>query len=111
MACTIQRSFSQIPAGTVGTTAATAYRIPYRASAGGLLFINSLVTGTTITWHVCFDDGASTPVPLCDASGNALTTPVVTGKAYAIPDAAYGAVQVCAVINAGTCTAQAVVKA
>ena len=110
MACQILRSFSQIPAGAVGTTAATAYRIPYRASAGGLLFINSLVTGTTITWHVCSDDGV-TPGPLCDASGNAVTTPVVAGKAYDIPAAAYGAVQVCAVINAGTCTAQAVVKA
>jgi len=110
MSCQILRSFSQIAPGSVGTTPATAYRIPYRASAGGLLFINTLVTGTTISWHVAYNDG-DLPVPLCDASGNALTTTVLAGRAYEIPGAAYGAVQVCAVINAGTCTAQAVVKA
>lgn len=87
----------------------TPARIPYRGVAGGLLFLDTLVTGTTITWYVAYTEG-DTLVPAADTSGNALTTTVSAGKAYEIPGSLYGAAQISPVLNSGSGTARATLK-
>jgi hypothetical protein len=83
-------------------SASTSPKIPFGASAGGVIIVDSVSSATTITWHVAFDAEA-TPRQI-NADGAAVTTTIAAGQAYAMPDALFAAPFVVAVVNAGTAT-------
>lgn len=111
MSARIQREFSVQTSVSLTASAATSGKIPYRTMAGGLLFVTQLSgASATVAWYVAVDDQA-TPVALADAAGNAVTTPVVAGKAYEFPGSTYGAHVVVPVLSTGTGTGTITLKA
>lgn len=102
MSARIQRENSVGVGLALTASASTSAKIPYRTMAGGILFVTSLSgASATVSWYVAPDD-QTTPVALADASGNAVTTPVVAGKGYEFPGSAYGAAIVVPVLSTGT---------
>lgn len=64
--------------------------------------VDALAGGaTTITWWVA-DNPGTTPMQLYGTDGNAITTAIVSGRAYVLPDGLFGAHQIVPVLNAGT---------
>lgn len=79
-------------------------RIPYGGAAGGVVFVTAKDAGaTTLTWHAAFEPGG-TLYPAADAAGNALTVTILAGRAYEIPGALYGAMEIVPVTNSATAT-------
>lgn len=111
MSARIQRE-NNVQAGLALTaSASTSAKIAYRTMAGGILFVTELSgASATVSWYVASDD-QTTPVALCDAAGNAVTTPVVAGKGYEFPGSAYGAAVVVPVLSTGTGKATVNLKA
>jgi hypothetical protein len=89
--------------GPVSLTAseATSEAIPFGASAGGLVFVDALATGTKIVWHAASTVGDFYPIV---EFGNAVETNVEQGKAYPVPDACFSARFIKLVLDAGTAT-------
>lgn len=87
----------------------TSPKIPFGAAAGGVFVVNS-TTGsgvTTVSWYVAFTaDG--TPAQLNDGSSD-ITTSITVGKAYPLPDAAFGCQYLVGVVN-GTSTPTATIR-
>lgn len=110
MSARIQRENASFGPISLTASATTSAKIPYRTMAGGLIFVTSVAGATSINWYVASGDEA-TPVALADASGNAVSTPIVSGKSYEFPGSLYGAQVVVPVLNAGTATATVNVKA
>lgn len=95
---------------TANILAGTALRIPYGNAAGGIVFVTAKdATATTLTWYVS-DVSGGTLYPASDSSGNALTLTIAAGKAYEIPGALYGAVEIIPVTNAATATLSVTLK-
>jgi len=109
MANKIERLNSVSGPFTLTASASTSPKLPFGASAGGVIIVDSLAGGaTTLAWHVAFDSAADAR-PLYDGA-TAITTAVTAGRAYAIPDAAFAAPYVVAVTNAGTASVRISVK-
>ena len=93
-----------IPATTANVAGVSPARISYGGAAGGVVFVTAKDAGaTTLTWYAAFEPGG-TLYPATDASGNALTVTIVAGKAYEIPGALYGAIEIAPVTNSATAT-------
>jgi len=101
---------SSVTTTTVATaSASTTPVLPYRASAGGMLFVSALDSGTTtLTWYAASAPDVA-PVPVIDG-GNSVTTAIVAGRAYSIPDSLFAAPFIAAVTNSGTATFVLAVK-
>ena len=110
MSARIQRENQTFGPVSLTAAAATSARIPYGTMAGGLIFVTAVSGAASINWYVASDNN-TTPVALADAAGNAVSTPIVSGKSYEFPGALYGAQVVCPVLNAGTATAVINLKA
>jgi hypothetical protein len=80
---------------------ATSEAIPFGASAGGLVFVSALATGTKIVWHAASTAGDFYPIV---ESGNAVETYIQQGKAYPVPDACFSARFIKLVLDDGTAT-------
>lgn len=110
MSARIQRENQTFGPVSLTAAAATSARIAYGTMAGGLIFVTAVSGAASISWHVAADNN-TTPVPLADAAGNAVSTPIVAGRSYEFPGALYGAQVVVPVLNAGTATAVINLKA
>ena len=90
-------------------SASTSPKLPFGASAGGVIVVDAVASGaTSLTWHVAL--GAElTPVPV-NADGAGVTTAIVAGQAYTLPDALFAAPFIVAVTNLGTATFRIAVK-
>lgn len=105
----IERHSSVVAAVTATASAATSPKVPFAASAGGIIIVDSLAGGANaITWHVAFGPEL-TPVPLL-VDGQSVQTSVLADRAYQIPDALFAAPFIVAVTNAGTATFRISVK-
>jgi len=105
----IERLSAVIDTVTATASASTSPKIPFGASAGGILIVDSVASGaTSITWHVAFGPEL-TPRPL-NADGAAVTTTIAANNAYTIPDALFAAPFIVAVTNAGTASFRISVK-
>lgn len=105
----IERHSSVIDTVTATNVAATSPKIPFGASAGGILIVDAVASGaTSITWHVAFGPEL-TPRPL-NADGAAVTTTIAANNAYTLPDALFAAPFIVAVTNAGTASFRISVK-
>lgn len=93
---------------TVSATAADNKKIPYGASGGGLFVVDSVSTAASLNWFVATGPEA-TPVPVV-VDGIDLATSIAAGKAYALPEALFGAPFIVAASNAGTATIRVCVK-
>lgn len=95
---------------TANVLAGTAARIPYGNAAGGMIFVTAKdATATTITWYVA-DVSGGPLFPASDSNGNALTLTIASGKAYEIPGALYGAIEIIPVTNLATATLDVTLK-
>lgn len=94
---------------TATASAATSPKVPFGASAGGMIVVDSVSGGaSSLAWHAAFGPEV-TPVPVNDGTAD-VTTTIVAGKAYPIPDALFAAPFIVAVANAGTATFRICVK-
>jgi hypothetical protein len=90
-------------------SASTTGRVNMQRYAGGGIFVSSLVTGVTITWHVA-ESATATPVALNDRTNTAVTQSLTDARAYPVPDECYGFPFAVPVLNAGTATIRYCVK-
>lgn len=104
----IERLSSTTASLAITADPATSARIPYGAVAGGTVFIESLSTGTKITWYVAAGRDSSA-VPLYDYN-NISETFVSANRAYPVPDGCFAVPFVIPVLDAGTATASFSVK-
>jgi hypothetical protein len=105
----IERASSVTSTVVATASAATSPKIPFGAAAGGMLIVDSVSGGaSSLSWHASFGPEL-TAVPVNDGTAD-VTTSIVAGKAYAIPDALFAAPFVVAVANAGTATFRICVK-
>ena len=95
----IERLSSVTQAMTLTDDAATTPAIPFGASAGATLFVESVSGAAAITWHVLHAPGATAAV--MDSDGP-VTTSIEAGKAYAFPDSLFATPFVKAVLDSGT---------
>jgi len=109
MAHRITREFLTTTSIVATNSASSSPRVQFAAMAGGVAFVTAVSSATKIVWHAAID-AASTPVPLLDSAGAAVETPVTAGKAYALPDATFGASILCPVTDAGTATITVALK-
>lgn len=89
-------------------SASTSPKIPFGNVAGAVIIVDAVSSATTITWHVAFGQEL-TPVPV-NADGAGVTTAIVAGQAYVVPDALFASPFIVAVVNAGTATFRMAVK-
>jgi hypothetical protein len=90
-------------------SSATSPKIPYANASGGVFIVNSLTGGaSSVSWFVAVGS-ESTPVPMNDGSAD-VSTSIVSGKAYPIPDSLFGCQYIVGAVNAGTATIQIIVK-
>ena len=75
---------------TLATTLGNTPVIGTEGAAGGVIFIPSGSTITTLTYHAAPDSGG-TFLPLHDSEGMAITQAVAAGNAYDLPSPCYGA--------------------
>lgn len=109
MAGKIERFNSVTGAFTMTNSASTTPKIPFGPAAGALLVVDSLTGGAaTINWYAVLAS-SDTPVPLYDSNG-AVTTAIAASRAYALPDALFGAPFVVGVADTGTITVRLSVK-
>lgn len=96
--------------GTITATASasTSPKIPFGAAANGVIFVESVSSANSITWHAATGQEA-TAVPL-NSGGAGVTTAIAASNAYALPEALFGAPFLVAVVNAGTATFRIAVK-
>lgn len=105
----IERLSSVTSTITVTASASTSPKIPFGAAAGGVFIVDAVGGGANaLSWHVAFGP-EGTPVPVNDGTADVSTT-IVSGKAYPIPDACFAAPFLVAVANAGTATIRLCVK-
>lgn len=105
----IERYSSVSDIVTATASAATSPKIPFGASAGGAIVVDSVAGGAnTITWHIATGPEA-TPVPFNTGTAD-VTSTIAAGKAYALPDTLFAAPFLVAVTNAGTATFRITVK-
>ena len=84
-------------------------KIPFGAAAGGVIIVDAVDGGaTSLSWYVSFGPEL-TPFPVNDGTSD-VTTNIIDGKAYPIPDALFAAPFIVAVTNAGTATFRLCVK-
>jgi hypothetical protein len=95
----IERLSSVTQPLTLTADVATTPAIPYGASAGATIFVESVSGATSITWHVLHAPGSTAAV--MDSDG-AVTTGIQAGRAYAFPDSLFATPFVKAVLNSGT---------
>lgn len=84
---------------TVDTTSGASEEILCGSYAGGIVFVPSGSSITTITWYVAEKPGG-TYLVLLDDSGGSIVQTVAAGYAYALPAALFGARAAKAVGNA-----------
>lgn len=105
----IERLSSVTSTITVTASGSTSPKIPFGAAAGGVFIVDTVGGGAnSLSWQVAFGPEA-TPVPVNDGTADVSTT-IVAGKAYPIPDACFAAPFLVAVTNAGTATIRLCVK-
>ena len=93
-----------MPSMVANVVGGTPARIPYGGAAGGVVFVTAKDAGaTTLTWYAAYEPGGAIH-PATDASGNALTVTITAGRAYEIPGALYGAMEIIPVTNSATAT-------
>lgn len=112
MPYTIDRSSLAAGPFSITASAATSAKLSAAGFAGAFVFVDSLSGGSAnIVWHVAktLDDAA--PVPAYGADAAAITTPgIQQGRAYAMPDALFGAQFIVPVLSAGTGTVSICLK-
>lgn len=89
-------TISEISANTA-TTTSESFR--YGTYAGGMLFIPSGSSITTITWYAAETD-TGTWLAVKDEDGTAVTQTVAASEAHQLPTALYGARYLMPVVNA-----------
>lgn len=106
MSYTIDRSSLAAGPFNITNSAADSAKLSVAGFAGAFVFVDSLSAGSaTISWFVAKSLADSTPMPGYTADGTTITTPAVEqGRAYAMPDALFGAQFVVPVLSAGTGT-------
>lgn len=105
----IERLNSVTGAYTVTASAATSPKVPFGAAGGGAFIVDAVTGGAnSLSWYMAFGPEA-TPAQASDGT-NDITTSIVAGKAYSLPDALFGAPYLVAVTNAGTATIRLSVK-
>jgi hypothetical protein len=82
---TNQRYTAAIGSVTVGTTVAASAAIDFSNSDRGMIFVPAGATFVTLTWHASTSMNG-TYLPARSESNVAVTTTVVAGQAYPIPD-------------------------
>lgn len=92
----------------VTATAANNAKIPYGAAGGGLFVVDALDSAASLSWLVATGPEHA-PVPVV-VDGADLVTAVAAGKAYALPEALFGAPFIVAASDAGTATIRVCVK-
>ena len=95
----LDRFTTTIPSVTVATAVANSEEIMSGSYAGGMIFVPSGSTITTITWYAA-EKAGGTYLAAYDADGVALTQTVAASKAYEIPAALFGCRAIKAVGNA-----------
>ena len=83
----------------ITTDVVTTAVLDTQQTAGGMLYVNSGVGLTTLTWHVC-DTVGGTFLPAKDGIGGAVTTTIAPSQACLIPAALFAAAFIKAVGNA-----------
>lgn len=111
MPYTIDRNSLSAGPFTAKNSAATSARISLAGYAGGMVFVEAITGASdTISWYVAKSlDGADT-WSVRGSDGSQLTTAVVNGRAYAIPEALYGAQFIVPVMGNGDATLSVTVK-
>lgn len=84
---------------SLNTAVGTTQEIPYLYYAGGMIFVPTGSSITSLTWHVAPEAGG-TYLPAQDSDGAAVTQTVAAAKAYPIPEALFGAPYIKAVVDA-----------
>lgn len=85
---------------TATSSVSTTPLVPYSGAGGAMIFVTGVSGAASITWYAA-PDNLTTPVPVIDG-GNNVTTNVVAGRAYYVPDSLFSAPFVAAVTNSGT---------
>lgn len=80
----------------------TCPRIPYGASAGGVIIVTAVSGAATIQWQVA--PAAEGTAYNVYSGGSAVTTTITANQAYPIPDALFGAPFIVPATDAGTAT-------
>jgi|688.fasta_scaffold305753_2 hypothetical protein len=105
----IERLCSVVTGLALTNSSSTSAIIPFKACAGGMIEVTAAAGGaTTITWNALMEHGG-TPRPI-QKDGADLTTTIAVNKSYPIPDEAFSAPFLVAVLNAGTATVSLSVK-
>jgi hypothetical protein len=105
----IERYSSTTEIVTATASSSTSPKIPFGASAGGMIVVDAVSGGaSSLSWRVACGPDASA-IPVNDGTSDVATS-IVAGKAYPIPDALFAAPFIVAVANAGTATFRICVK-
>lgn len=111
MPYTIDRNSLAAGPFTATTNPDNSARISLAGYAGGLLFVESITGASdTISWYVAKDLTNTQTWSVRGSDGTQLTTAVVNGRAYAIPEALYGAQFIVPVMGGGNATLSVTVK-
>lgn len=81
----------------------TCPRIPYGASAGGVIIVTAVSGATTIQWMVA-PEAATGEAYAVYSGGSAVTTTISANRAYPVPDALFAAPFIVPATDAGTAT-------
>lgn len=108
MANKIERLSSVGDPIAVTSTAANNKKIPYGAAGGGIVVVDAVSGAAALNWFVATGPEATPIRVVADAAD--LTTAVTAGKAYALPEALFGAPFIVAASDAGTATIRVCVK-
>jgi hypothetical protein len=105
----IERLCSVTDVIAVTASEATSKRIPFAAASGAMMFVEDVSGGATaISWYVAAGP-ESAPVQANDGTSN-VTTQVIAGRAYPLPDALFAAPFIVAVTDTGTASVRLSVK-
>lgn len=100
----IERVSAVTTSYTLTASSSTSPKIPFGGAAGGVFVVDAVTNApTSVSWYAAFGP-EGTPAQLNDGSSD-VTTTITTGKAYPIPDAAYGCQFLVGVTNTASSTA------